>query len=150
MNKLCIMMIIGCVLGAVQGTAFAEDVEIFLDSTNATDKFVVRDRPGNMLMETTADGKTGYGREAADVTMAVAGGMDVDDLTVTNSAIVNAQLTVSDTVSGQYFEGDGGGLTNLNVEWSEVANVPTEFTIETRTDDPVSPATGRMWLRTDL
>ena len=63
---------------------------------------------------------------------------------------ITGNLTVGGTTAG-IFTGNGAGLTNLNA-----ANLTGTITtlggliIENRTSDPPIPATGRIWLRTDL
>ena len=43
------------------------------------------------------------------------------------------------------------GASNRYVSDADPRLIPTQqLVVENRTDDPASPATGRMWLRTDL
>jgi hypothetical protein len=79
----------------------------------------------------------------------------VTDYQIANGAVGSAalapNLTLAGTMTANAFTGDGSGLLNLNA-----ANLTGTITtlggliIENRTTDPPAPATGQIWLRTDL
>ncbi len=128
----------------------AENTEIWLDSTNAADRLVVRDSEGRSLTETTADGHTGFGAPAGSNTVTVSGGILADQASVTGDASVQGSLSVDGTLTASALQGDGHAVTNVSVAWEQITDKPTDVVIENRTSDPENPQTGRIWLRTDL
>ena len=87
-------------------------------------------------------------------TLDVEGTADISDatatgaLTVNGTADVTGAATLSDTltVTGATTH-DGTTTFNAGVDFN--GNEATALTLETRTSDPTSPATGRIWVRTD-
>ena len=130
--------------------ARAENVEIWLDSTNAADRLLVRDSEGTLLTETTADGRSGFGCNAGSNAVTVAGGLHADRATISGETVMEGALSVNGSVTATAYQGDGAGVTNVSVAWDHVTEKPEYLVIENRTNDPSAPQTGRIWLRTDL
>ena len=76
-----------CCLGAR-----ADDVKVYLDSTNGSSAFIIYDAQSNELMRILSNGRIGVGAEAPSNQLHVAGAMQVDTSTADGHGILITEI----------------------------------------------------------